>query len=578
MKKLIFIFAFLSVLIYVQAQESLKLTVCPEKPLKEYRLCASIVFATYLHNISDKPVKVIDPFKVDAFWGTYKSANTVTVNGIHKESFWFIERPDSRFSKKAVTTLMPKDSMVVYYFRVEIEDTSTYIISAVHEQLRENFDSEVIEALGKDINEMSFFKLSSEPFIIKPAYPKVTKDNLTISYEDLAAPPKKSEVNPMMYISNYPTYNIKRALGLDDADEVYKITFNKGDAYLARNLPLLKNVRWIELTLDWNDSIFPPEIGQMDKVVFLKINGFSQKENFKKLDINAIKNLKELRVLEISNTYNDKLPEWFSNFTELKRLCLFSAFFDYSGLGYLSNSKLEDLEINGTLNQYLPEEIKKLSKLKRLLLYKFSSGTKEPVFSEIPDLSELILRQFQTDTPDLNGCKAKNIEISMDIEADKYPKGLSILKQVETLVMSVKCDDEFPDMSECRSLKRLRLTNNMMTRPPENILKIVNLKDLSLYVKDREYVITSLLKSIGNLENLENLSLTHINLTTIPDEIGLLKNLKRLLINNNQLKTLPETLFKLTPHLEILDVTKNPLDKATIKKLQDITTIKDLRF
>jgi hypothetical protein len=64
---------------------------------------------------------------------------------------------------------------------------------------------------------------------------------------------------------------------------------------------------------------------------------------------------------------------------------------------------------------------------------------------------------------------------------------------------------------------------------------------------------------MGNLENLENISIEYNNLEYLPESIGKLKKLKILNLTNNQLKTLPENIGKLK-NLENLDLENNQLE------------------
>jgi Leucine-rich repeat (LRR) protein len=105
---------------------------------------------------------------------------------------------------------------------------------------------------------------------------------------------------------------------------------------------------------------------------------------------------------------------------------------------------------------------------------------------------------------------------------------------------------------------------NLTTLPPE----IGNLKNLE-YLSLGSNELTTIPKEIGNLTNLEVLWLTGNQLTTIPPEIGNLKNLEGLSLYDNPLTTLPPEIGKLTK-LGWLGLSNNPNLKITLNFVVDI--------
>ncbi|KKL64679.1 hypothetical protein LCGC14_2162570 [marine sediment metagenome] len=89
-------------------------------------------------------------------------------------------------------------------------------------------------------------------------------------------------------------------------------------------------------------------------------------------------------------------------------------------------------------------------------------------------------------------------------------------------------------------------------------------------IKLVNYGLVTIPESIGFLEKLENLDLSHNRIKTIPESIGLLKNLKKLKLSINQIQNIPETIGNLIS-LRIIK-----LDHNQLTKLPD--SIKNLNF
>ena len=100
----------------------------------------------------------------------------------------------------------------------------------------------------------------------------------------------------------------------------------------------------------------------------------------------------------------------------------------------------------------------------------------------------------------------------------------------------------------------LDLRSNQLTTLPENIGELQNLQKLSLGGNQ----LTALPESIGGLENLQMLFLYANQLTALPESIGKLRSLQTLYLYSNQLRWLPESIDKLY-NLQELDLSSNQL-------------------
>ena|GEM_PF-899558 len=104
------------------------------------------------------------------------------------------------------------------------------------------------------------------------------------------------------------------------------------------------------------------------------------------------------------------------------------------------------------------------------------------------------------------------------------------------------------------NLERLSLSYNQLTGLPPEIVNLSNLERLNL----NDNNLTSIPPEIGNLNNLERLLLYRNELTSLPSEIGNLSNLKYLSAFSNQLVSLPPEIGNLNS-LEVLFLSSNNL-------------------
>jgi internalin A len=109
-----------------------------------------------------------------------------------------------------------------------------------------------------------------------------------------------------------------------------------------------------------------------------------------------------------------------------------------------------------------------------------------------------------------------------------------------------------------------------ITELPEEIGQLTNLQTLSL----RGNELTSLPESIGQLINLQWLDLGNNQLASLPESIAQLTNLQMLDLYDNQLTSLPESIGQLASlevlHLSINQLTSLPSSLANLANLRDI--------
>lgn len=109
----------------------------------------------------------------------------------------------------------------------------------------------------------------------------------------------------------------------------------------------------------------------------------------------------------------------------------------------------------------------------------------------------------------------------------------------------------------------LTFSNNSLVSLPKGLFTMTNLTALYLY---SNFLYTSNLDSVGNLINLEELSLSHNNLDTIPETLKFCKKLRYLYISHNKL----EKVELYNTKLEILFLDFNKIREINITKLKNL--------
>jgi len=122
-----------------------------------------------------------------------------------------------------------------------------------------------------------------------------------------------------------------------------------------------------------------------------------------------------------------------------------------------------------------------------------------------------------------------------------------------------------PEIGNLINLEWLSLGGNELTNLPKEIGNLINLEELNLDCNH----FTTLPPEIWKLKNLKTLDLGHNPLTTLPPEIGNLTKLEGLSLYGNQLTTLPPEIGNLK-NLETLYLSGNPDLKITLNFVIDV--------
>lgn len=171
--------------------------------------------------------------------------------------------------------------------------------------------------------------------------------------------------------------------------------------------------------------------------------------------------------------------------------------------------------------------------------------------------------------------------------------GIGYLKSLTGLSMGKGILEEIPsEITQCKNLKRLELLKMYdLKRLPENIGQLQELEYISIALtameslpesigelKKLKYLdasstnITAVPESIGNCESLVFLDLHSTDITEIPDSVTKLKNLKSLNLGYTKITALPENIGALSELVRLdlfgLDLRKLPQSIRNLTKLE----------
>lgn len=260
-------------------------------------------------------------------------------------------------------------------------------------------------------------------------------------------------------------------------------------------------------------------------------------------------NLNNLRYLKLSGMGISNIPESFSNLTSLNYLNLEGNIINKLPDNFGNLKNLETFRGPGLL-QNVPNSFSNLEGLKFCFFFINSGQAELPNdFGKLTNLETLWLFGNYQSLPESfpNLINLKDLEIT----------GGSVINQLP---------DNFGDLT---NLEKVRIAGNFTTLP-NSFSNLSNLKSLQLH-GILEYLPTDL----GNLKNLEWLSINSMNLKEIPDSFGALESLKTFKAYQNDITSIPDSFGNLPKIVEV-DLSYNSISHfpSTIANLSD--TLNDL--
>ena len=153
----------------------------------------------------------------------------------------------------------------------------------------------------------------------------------------------------------------------------------------------------------------------------------------------------------------------------------------------------------------------------------------------------------------------KSLDLSGNLITD-LPVEIFKLEKLKTLVIrnnKLKCDFDF---SSFKHLKKLYLAGNYVN-PTYKFSFPKTLEELQL----SHCNLSMIPSAVFNLENLKSFWFTNNDLTAIPAEIGQLQNLKNCYFQGNKLDEIPDSIFEI-PNLKGIYLEGNPMKTVPIYK------------
>ncbi|MFN6125552.1 MAG: leucine-rich repeat domain-containing protein [Dolichospermum sp.] len=154
---------------------------------------------------------------------------------------------------------------------------------------------------------------------------------------------------------------------------------------------------------------------------------------------------------------------------------------------------------------------------------------------------------------------ARDKETTLDLrnnQLTRLPEAIAQLSNLRVLDLSYNQLTTLPEaIAQLSPLSVLNLSDNQLTTLPEAIAQLSHLRELDLSYNQ----LKTLPEAIAQLSPLSVLNLSYNQLTTLPEAIAQLSHLSLLYLSNNQLTTLPEAIQQLS-QLEKLDLRGNHLN------------------
>ncbi|WP_366940978.1 leucine-rich repeat domain-containing protein, partial [uncultured Polaribacter sp.] len=276
-------------------------------------------------------------------------------------------------------------------------------------------------------------------------------------------------------------------------------------------------------------------------------------KGFETIEVNGFRKIVRLRLRGMN--LNGAIPASIKDFTEL-------------------------IELDLTSNQInnLPTEIGALSKLQQFYMNSNSSLTSLP--NSIGDLLELLDFQFSNTQIDLIPTSLGNLKKLQTLEFAStritlLPPQIGGLIELTRLVAAPNNIASIPsEFGQLTKLQFLDFANCELSNTPAAFANLTELK--TLYLNDNELQVVS---GLGGFTKLKFLRLHNNRLgednpnfnTDLPEDLGDLVDLEELTLNNNQLTELPNSIGNLT-FIKVLPLQGNNLTKlpATIGGLTSL--------
>ncbi|MDP3533514.1 MAG: leucine-rich repeat domain-containing protein [Alphaproteobacteria bacterium] len=343
-----------------------------------------------------------------------------------------------------------------------------------------------------------------------------------------------------------------------------KHTYGNKIATLPTSIKNLKKLKILNISYN-NITFLPNEIGNLKNLTNLDLSA-----NQLTILPNVIGNLNNLKELNLSNNKLTTLPDSVGNLNNLTELNLSNNKLTIlpDSVGNLSNLTKLYLSQNALSN--LPNTTKNLIKLTELYVNANNITSFPNVICSLRNLNDLNLSNNKLETIDdsiENLINLKYFDIKNN-EITSIPNSIDKLKKLIRLDLGNNKLISLPDsIGELSSLDNLTLNDNNITNLPDSFSKLTSLRFLGLYNNG----LTSFPLIITQLYNLQQLVIGKNEISSLPDSMSNLSYLHRLIIHKCNFTTFPDVILTL-PQLDDLNLDDNQI-KTIPNEISNLTKL-----
>lgn len=311
-------------------------------------------------------------------------------------------------------------------------------------------------------------------------------------------------------------------------------------------------------------SSLPENIGNLQKLdtLIFEINQDSQKLTSLP---SSFGNLKNLRYLRLSSMGVRHLPETFSDLTNLTYLNMSGNRIEKLPDNF-GNLKNLEVYVGGGIDSDLPRSFSQLENLRWCSYWTYADNVTLPEdFGNLMNLVTLIAQGKYKSIPESFGnlSNLRELEFTGGSQISLIPESFGQLTNLLSLRMVVGLDNLPSSFENLNSLKHLRLHGHLYNLPA-NIGNLTNLESLSLDL----LAINEIPESIGNLTKLRSLILSRNKIKSIPLALGNLASLYELDLSYNEIEIFPNSMQDLADTLYDFRIRGNNYTQEELDKLK----------
>ena len=311
-------------------------------------------------------------------------------------------------------------------------------------------------------------------------------------------------------------------------------------------------------------SKLPDNIGNLQKLDTLIFGNNQDHQRLTTLPT-SIGALRNLRYLELPIMGIKHLPESLSNLENLTHLNLALNHYEKLPENIGNLKKLEMFKV-GEIDSDLPRSFSGLESLKWCSYTVYPENVSLPEdIGNLINLSTLKARGKYKSIPESFGNLSNliDLELTGGSAITQIPESFGQLFNLQSLRMDVRLDNLPNSFENLSALKFLRLHGHLYNLPT-NIGNLTNLEGISLDLIE----LTEIPESISELKNLRTLILSRNEIKSIPLSFGNLESLYELDLSYNQIETFPDSMQNLADTLFEFRIRGNNYNQEELDKLK----------